>query len=308
MAHIDLITASLATLEKRADDDYCWGYNCSNNSSWEWARWLLFILFIALIISLFFGTRRVNKFRGRKGQAPIRGTAWITPPSYFQSQQQYNQPVTGTAAFVPPYTADVNPNDAGYYDREGVFHPNTNDEPFKSGGIAPVHYSQQPPNNESRRSTSSANFATNFDNYYQSTGLPNTNTNANTNANANTNTNNTSPLDNNNNSSIELGYLGREDSQYQRPLGPLPLPSTSPSLNPFSKPLSDSRTLDPNSTTNLDINETNTSSNTNTGHTNTANANIGSNLNLSSNPNPFDSTSQTDYTPPNYPPPSYNKN
>ncbi|ODV61418.1 resistance to Congo red protein ASCRUDRAFT_20958, partial [Ascoidea rubescens DSM 1968] len=94
------------------------------SSSWEWARWLLFILFVILIIFLFFGTRRVNRFRIKKGQTPIRGTAWITPPSYYQSQAQYNQPANGTGAYVPPYTADVNPNDAGYYDNTGVFHPN----------------------------------------------------------------------------------------------------------------------------------------------------------------------------------------
>jgi hypothetical protein len=62
---------------------------------------------------------RINKRRGQQGIEPIRGTAWITPPSYIQANQQRQEP------FVPPYTEEANDNDMGYYDNTGAFHVNS---------------------------------------------------------------------------------------------------------------------------------------------------------------------------------------
>lgn len=53
----------------------------------------------------------------------MRGTAWLTPPSYHQSQTQYNSAEPNA---VPPYSADAMPNDAGFYDQYGNFHVNPN--------------------------------------------------------------------------------------------------------------------------------------------------------------------------------------
>lgn len=56
----------------------------------------------------------------------------MTPPSYYQSQQQYNQPMNASgpsdATYVPPYSESAQPYDAGYYDQNGVFHSNKNME------------------------------------------------------------------------------------------------------------------------------------------------------------------------------------
>ncbi|OBA19560.1 hypothetical protein METBIDRAFT_45884 [Metschnikowia bicuspidata var. bicuspidata NRRL YB-4993] len=94
------------------------------------ARWAFFAIFIAIIVICVIGTIRVNKKRSRQGIQPIYGTRWMTPPSYFQSQDQYNQPARGDAdiptAYVPTYTEQANANDMGYYAPDGTFYPNPN--------------------------------------------------------------------------------------------------------------------------------------------------------------------------------------
>lgn len=108
---------------------YSSDYN-SNNSGWLWGRWILFVIFVVCIIAVGLGTARVNKRRRTLGQAPIRGTAWMTPPSYRQSQRQYNGPNNGGATedYVPQYTATANDQDLGYYDERGEFHMNSKAE------------------------------------------------------------------------------------------------------------------------------------------------------------------------------------
>lgn len=97
--------------------------NDSNNG----ARWAFFAFFILLLLIFIFSTLRVNKRRLRRGVKPITGTAWMTPPSYYQSQTQYNEPLNSTN--VPPYSENTLPNDAGYYDRLGNFVANPNYQP-----------------------------------------------------------------------------------------------------------------------------------------------------------------------------------
>lgn len=100
------------------------------SGNWGGARWAFFAIFIVVIIICILGTIRVNKARSRQGIQPIYGTRWMTPPSYFQSQGQYNQPTRRDPempnAYVPTYTERANDNDMGHYDPEGVFHANPN--------------------------------------------------------------------------------------------------------------------------------------------------------------------------------------
>ncbi|EDO18076.1 hypothetical protein Kpol_1045p63 [Vanderwaltozyma polyspora DSM 70294] len=102
-----------------SDDDY-WG-----SSSWVWGRWILFVIFLVFLVASLFLTGRVNRRRRMMGQAPIRGTAWLTPPSYRQSERDYNATTSGTVEdYVPKYTETSNADDLGYYDERGEFHAN----------------------------------------------------------------------------------------------------------------------------------------------------------------------------------------
>ncbi|KAK5781799.1 hypothetical protein RI543_000699 [Arxiozyma heterogenica] len=99
------------------------------DSSWQWGRWILFILFIIGFFAVFFLTFTANRRRINRGEAPIRGTSWITPPSYRQSEQQYHGTTQRVVEdYVPEYTEEANINDLGYYDERGQFHPNTKAE------------------------------------------------------------------------------------------------------------------------------------------------------------------------------------
>ena len=109
-----------------------------NKRDWEdnsWtggggARWAFFAVFIVLILIVVLGTIRVNKKRSQQGIQPIYGTRWMTPPSYVQSQTQYNQPNTRDpdmpTNYVPAYSAEATEYDMGYYDNSGKFHANPN--------------------------------------------------------------------------------------------------------------------------------------------------------------------------------------
>lgn len=101
--------------------------NFDSSSGWLWGRWILFVIFVICIIAVGLGTARINRRRRAMGEAPIRGTAWMTPPSYRQSQRQYNGP-EGSEDYVPQYTATANDQDLGYYDEHGEFHLNAKAE------------------------------------------------------------------------------------------------------------------------------------------------------------------------------------
>ncbi|QLL34441.1 hypothetical protein HG536_0G03030 [Torulaspora globosa] len=102
--------------------------NFDSSSGWIWGRWILFVIFVICIIAVGLGTARINRRRRTMGQAPILGTAWMTPPSYRQSQRHYNGPVEGSEDYVPQYTATANDQDLGYYDEHGEFHLNSKAE------------------------------------------------------------------------------------------------------------------------------------------------------------------------------------
>lgn len=95
------------------------------STSWRWGRWILFIIFVAFILVLVISTARVNKRRFIRGEAPIRGTSWLTPPSYRQSERAYvGTTQRAVVDYVPEYTEEANENDLGYYDERGEFHSN----------------------------------------------------------------------------------------------------------------------------------------------------------------------------------------
>lgn len=124
------------SLYKRADDDdnddnntFLTGSDDPNSSTWQWGRWILFILFIVGFFAVFIFTVTTNRRRRYNGQAPIRGTAWMTPPSYRQSEQQYHGNTQRVVEdYVPEYTEEANINDLGYYDERGDFHANGKSE------------------------------------------------------------------------------------------------------------------------------------------------------------------------------------
>lgn len=127
MSPINKASTSYSTLHPRAilinsDSDM-------DGSGWVWGRWILFVIFLICIIAVGLGTARINRRRRTLGQAPIRGTAWMTPPSYRQSQRQYNGPQRGVVEdYVPQYTETANEQDLGYYDAQGEFHLNSKTE------------------------------------------------------------------------------------------------------------------------------------------------------------------------------------
>ncbi|CAN6597572.1 hypothetical protein TRVA0_001S04478 [Trichomonascus vanleenenianus] len=94
-------------------------YGCDiygNCSGWyNWGRWILLGIIIFVFFLIFLATCKRTRKRVRSGQAPIYGTAWMVPPSYYQSQQQYQQQP------VPVYHAQPGVGDAGYYDQNGNF-------------------------------------------------------------------------------------------------------------------------------------------------------------------------------------------
>lgn len=119
-------------------------YSDSTWSTSGGARWAFFAIFLALVIIVVVGTMRVNKKRALRGGQPIYGTRWMTPPSYFQSQSQYNQPSghrqnpDEPSTYVPTYTATANEYDMGYYDNQGNFHANPNAKSGQGPQVPPA--------------------------------------------------------------------------------------------------------------------------------------------------------------------------
>lgn len=113
-------------LDKRyyytTDDD---NSGITSSSTWIWGRWIMLALLVGMLAVFTLMTMTANRRRASRGQAPIYGTAWLTPPSYRQSQAAYNQSsVVRDQENVPMYTERANENDLGYYDNQGVFHKN----------------------------------------------------------------------------------------------------------------------------------------------------------------------------------------
>ncbi|QEU61484.1 hypothetical protein KDRO_E03620 [Kluyveromyces lactis] len=116
-----------ATTTSADIDNNCWGLSCS--SHWEWARWVIFVIFMFILLAFVITTIRINYIRRRNGQQPLRYVSWLTPPTYRQSEAARNRSDVPLADYVPPYTEEANENDLGYYDRDGIFHVNSKADP-----------------------------------------------------------------------------------------------------------------------------------------------------------------------------------
>ncbi|KAI5965140.1 uncharacterized protein KGF55_001360 [Candida pseudojiufengensis] len=143
--HPNILPQTSNFLQKRDWNDNYW----ENSGT---ARWAFFAIFIVLVIIVILGTIRVNKKRSQHGQQPLYGTRWMTPPSYRQSQNQYDQPdhvrdPDLPSAYVPTYTAQANEYDMGYYDSSGTFIANPNAK----------HALQHPPQTHQRNISRNSN-------------------------------------------------------------------------------------------------------------------------------------------------------
>lgn len=122
-------TSSNSSNSSNDDNSYYSTYN-----PWRWQKWSLFAIFIVLMVLLVAATLRTNYNRIRHGRQPIRGTAWLTPPSYQQSEREYNHDDgvhvgrhnnrRQREENIPAYTEEVGEEDLGFYDANGVFHEN----------------------------------------------------------------------------------------------------------------------------------------------------------------------------------------
>lgn len=117
--HTHTHTMPSLPLERRQYySDGCYGWGCGGNSGWNnWGRWILLALIIGVFLISFLLVCTTNKRRLNRGQQPITGTSWIVPPTYHQSEQQYQSQA------APPYNPNANsdPTAAGYYDQSGNF-------------------------------------------------------------------------------------------------------------------------------------------------------------------------------------------
>lgn len=126
------------------------GYMYTSYNPWKWQKWSLFAIFIVLLILVLVATLRANYNRIRHGRLPIRGTGWFTPPSYQQSEREYNHDDgmhvnrhnnrRQREENIPKYTEEVGEHDLGFYDPDGKFHPNVqgqmiNPPPLETGVV-----------------------------------------------------------------------------------------------------------------------------------------------------------------------------
>lgn len=138
---------------ERAITTYSNGYTTSSTDAWQWQKWSLFAILIVLLILVLVATLRANLNRIRNGRQPIRGTAWFTPPSYQQSERQYNHDDgmhvnrhnnrRQQEENIPKYTPEVGEEDLGFYDTDGKFHQNVkgqmkNPPAFDTGVVTTV--------------------------------------------------------------------------------------------------------------------------------------------------------------------------
>lgn len=135
---LDLFKRNNTDTNTNNDSDTSTMSDVFGDSSWQWGRWILFVLFIIGFFAVFFFTFATNRRRINRGEAPIRGTSWITPPSYRQSEQEYHGTTQRIVEdYVPQYTEETNVNDLGYYDERGQFHPNTKAEYLPPPSLEP---------------------------------------------------------------------------------------------------------------------------------------------------------------------------
>lgn len=129
-----------------------------------------------------------SRRRARQGRTPIYGTAWMVPPSYHQSQHDYNNQAYGGPAPAPPYGGNgregnmdnayagghgEDPN-SGYYDSNGNWVAHS-DNVAPGGGGAPQGTNYGPPPGPPPNYGGNTNPQGNspgFDNSYEMANMP----------------------------------------------------------------------------------------------------------------------------------------
>lgn len=162
----------LARAESSSNSEACFGLNCGNQ--WVWGRWILLVFFLCFIAGLALTAIKFNGKRTSRGERPIPGTAWFTPPTYRQSERTNR---SSTQDYVPPYTERANANDLGFYDDQGVFHFNKSAEETPPPPLDPSELAsetiQRPAPAAVRSSTTtvlpSTEFEEDFNRYYYGT-------------------------------------------------------------------------------------------------------------------------------------------
>ncbi|GAV51637.1 hypothetical protein ZYGR_0AF01080 [Zygosaccharomyces rouxii] len=138
---------------ERSELIYARDFYDDDNGSWTWARWSLFAIFVLAIVIFIVSIFGLNRRRRQAGRAPIRGTAWITPPSYRQSQREHDR--RNDSDYVPQYTATANENDLGYYDENGEFHLNSKGELYPPPSSPPPLGTNEEPGSTKLNSSAS---------------------------------------------------------------------------------------------------------------------------------------------------------
>lgn len=125
-----------SSLEKRYYSYYCYDDDC--NSGWyTYGRWVLLGVLVAVAIIALLLIRWYSSKKVRHGEHPLPMTGWMVPPSYYQSQQQYNQPTTNDGPPVPTYNQQPGAQDAGYYDSSGNFISKQENDDFPPAHMRP---------------------------------------------------------------------------------------------------------------------------------------------------------------------------
>ena len=95
----------------------------STNTKWIYGGILLGLVGIFFLL-LIIGAFCTNIKRLKMGRQPVYGTSWLTPPSYWQSQHDYNtNRGEEPDEYVPTYSEIPNENlELGFYDDRGEFH------------------------------------------------------------------------------------------------------------------------------------------------------------------------------------------
>lgn len=105
------------------DDDKDCGKSLTKSQKWAYFGIVIGIVGFTLLVAVL-GIFLSNIKRIRSGRRPVYGTSWLTPPSYWQSQRDYNtNRGEEPTEYVPTYSEQPNEDvDLGYYDERGEFH------------------------------------------------------------------------------------------------------------------------------------------------------------------------------------------
>lgn len=114
-------TNKIFLVEESSDTDE--DGNTTNNHP-NRSIWIVFLSIFGVVVVVCILMAFVNTKRLGSGRRPVYGTSWLTPPSYWQSQRDYNtnrgeEPDEN----VPTYSERPNEAvDLGFYDQQGEFH------------------------------------------------------------------------------------------------------------------------------------------------------------------------------------------